>query len=146
MACTSATTSSCSRVSGKWLDAASAHAGPATARMSSSRVTRSSTPKRRMRSSRRSNASRPRCTSFNGTLIGEKLGVEVRSPYLEPEIIAHALTLGGEDLVLDHDGQRLGKAPLRRAFAGEIGARHAFRRKDPIEIGSGATALNDLMA
>jgi len=83
---------------------------------------------------------------FNGTLIGEKLGVEVRSPYLEPEIIAHALTLGGEDLVLDHDGQRLGKAPLRRAFAGEIGARHAFRRKDPIEIGSGATALKDLMA
>src|SRR5439155_14004256 len=51
---------------------------------------------------------------FSGTLIGEKLGVEVRSPYLEPEIIAHALTLGGEDLVLDHDGQRLGKAPLRR--------------------------------
>jgi asparagine synthase (glutamine-hydrolysing) len=83
---------------------------------------------------------------FNAPLIGDRLGVAVRSPYLEPEIIAYALTLGGDDLVLEHGGQRLGKAPLRHAFANQIGARHAFRRKDPIEVGSGATALKERMA
>lgn len=83
---------------------------------------------------------------FNAPLIGARLGVDVGSPYLEPEVIAYALTLGAEDLILHHDGQRLGKAPLRYAFADQIGSRHAFRRKDPIEVGSGATALKDRMA
>lgn len=84
--------------------------------------------------------------SFNGPRIGAALGVDVRSPYIDPAIIDLALSLAGEDLVVDHDGQRLGKAPLRRAFAEMLGARHAFRRKDPIEIGSGATALKTFMS
>lgn len=78
---------------------------------------------------------------FNGPTLGRALGVEVRSPYLAPAVIEYAAGLPGEDLVMEHDGRRMGKAPLRRAFAAEIGPRHAFRRKDPIEIGSGATAL-----
>lgn len=82
---------------------------------------------------------------FNGPLIGERLGVAVRSPYLDPAVVAHALSLSGEALVLEHAGERLGKAPLRRAFADLIGERHAYRRKDPVEIGSGATALRQHM-
>jgi asparagine synthase (glutamine-hydrolysing) len=78
---------------------------------------------------------------FNGPRIGERLGVAVRSPYLDPAVVAFALGLRGDDLVLERDGRRLGKAPLRREFAPALGDRHAYRRKDPIEVGSGATAL-----
>jgi len=78
---------------------------------------------------------------FNGPLIGERLGVAVRSPYLDPAVVAHAVGLRGDELVLERDGTKLGKAPLRREFATTLGDRHAYRRKDPIEIGSGATAL-----
>lgn len=77
--------------------------------------------------------------------MGERLGVAVRSPYTDPAVVEHALSLRGEDLVLEHDGRRLGKAPLRRAFVGVLGEDHAHRRKDPIEIGSGATALKEHM-
>jgi asparagine synthase (glutamine-hydrolysing) len=78
---------------------------------------------------------------FNGPLIGARLGVAVRSPYVDPAVVAYAVGLRGAELVVEHDGARLGKAPLRRAFANVLGDRHAYRRKDPIEIGSGATAL-----
>ena len=82
-----------------------------------------------------------RTMRFNGPRIGEALGVEVRSPYIDPAVIDLATGLAGGELVLDREGTHLGKAPLRRAFATELGERHAYRRKDPIEIGSGATAL-----
>lgn len=84
--------------------------------------------------------------TFNGPRIGAALGIAVRSPFVDAAIIDLALSLSGEELVVDHDGQRLGKAPLRRAFAGLLGERHAYRRKDPIEIGSGATALKAFMS
>ena len=87
-----------------------------------------------------------RTMRFNGPRIGQALGVEVRSPYLDPAVIELATRLSGEELVLDRDGTRLGKAPLRRAFEAELGERHAYRRKDPIEIGSGATALGPHVA
>lgn len=83
--------------------------------------------------------------AFNGPRIGAALGIDVRSPYLDSAVIDLARSLAGEDLVLERDGQRLGKAPLRRGFAETLGERHAYRRKDPIEIGSGATALKTFM-
>jgi asparagine synthase (glutamine-hydrolysing) len=70
----------------------------------------------------------------------------VRSPYVHPSVVEYALSLPGDALVLEHGGQRQGKAPLRRAFAAALGERHAYRRKDPIEIGSGATALREYAA
>jgi asparagine synthase (glutamine-hydrolysing) len=83
---------------------------------------------------------------FNGPRLGRGFGIDVRSPYLHPRVIEHALSLPGAELVLEHAGQRHGKAPLRRAFASSLGERHAYRRKDPIEIGSGATALGGYAA
>lgn len=84
-----------------------------------------------------------RTMRFNGPRIGAALGVEVMSPYRDPMVIELATRLRGHDLVLERDGALMGKAPLRRAFEGELGERHAYRRKDPIEIGSGATALRE---
>jgi asparagine synthase (glutamine-hydrolysing) len=78
---------------------------------------------------------------FNGPAIGAALGVDVHSPYLDPAVIAHAVTLPVASLVMEAAGRRMGKAPLRRAFSDVLPAEHTLRRKDPIEIGSGATAL-----
>lgn len=83
---------------------------------------------------------------FNGPAIGRALGVEVRSPFLHPDVIDHAATLPGTAMVMDHDGRRMGKAPLRRAFVGLLPDEHLLRRKDPIEIGSGATRLREHVA
>lgn len=78
---------------------------------------------------------------FNGPDLGRSLGVEVRSPFLDPTVVAHAVSLPGAAMVQEHDGAVLGKAPLREAFRGLLPERHRLRRKDPIEVGSGATKL-----
>lgn len=83
---------------------------------------------------------------FNGPRIGRALGVAVHSPYLHPEVIAHAVGLPGADMVMERDGRRMGKAPLRRAFEGLLPEGHVYRRKDPIEVGSGATRLRQHLA
>lgn len=83
---------------------------------------------------------------FNGPAIGRALGVEVHSPYLHPDVIAHAVALPGAAMVLERDGRRMGKAPLRRAFDGLVPGDHLFRWKDPIEVGSGATRLREHVA
>jgi asparagine synthase (glutamine-hydrolysing) len=83
---------------------------------------------------------------FNGPAIGRAVGVDVRSPYLHPDVIAYAAALPGADMVLEHDGRRMGKAPLRRAFEGIVPDAHLYRRKDPIEVGSGATRLREHIA
>jgi asparagine synthase (glutamine-hydrolysing) len=83
---------------------------------------------------------------FNGPRIGRALGVEVHSPYLHPEVIAHAVALPGTAMVMQRDGRRMGKAPLRRAFEGLVPDDHLYRRKDPIEVGSGATRLREHIA
>lgn len=83
---------------------------------------------------------------FNGPSIGRAFGVEVQSPYLHPDVIAHAVALPGAAMVMEREGRRLGKAPLRRAFEGLVPDHHLYRRKDPIEVGSGATRLREHMA
>lgn len=83
---------------------------------------------------------------FNGPAIGRALGVDVHSPFIDPTVIAHAVTLPGASFVMEADGRRMGKAPLRRAFASVLPAGHVLRRKDPIEIGSGSTALREHVA
>jgi asparagine synthase (glutamine-hydrolysing) len=83
---------------------------------------------------------------FNGPAIGAALGVEVRSPYLHPAVVAYATSLPGAAMVMEHGGRRMGKAPMRRAFDGVLPDEHVHRRKDPIEVGSGATRLREHMA
>lgn len=83
---------------------------------------------------------------FNGPDLGNALGVEVRSPYLDPAVVAHAVALPGTAMVQEHDGAVLGKAPLRAAFRDVLPERHRLRRKDPIEVGSGATKLRAYFA
>ena len=75
---------------------------------------------------------------FSSFPLGEAFGVKVQAPFLDPQVVAFAATLGREDLVGSHDGTTTGKLLLRLAFP-EVPA--VWRRKDPIEVGSGSTRL-----
>lgn len=75
---------------------------------------------------------------FSSTPLGQALGVEVRAPYTAPEIVRFATGLPKRLKVGEHDGETVGKWVLRWAFP-ECPSR--WRRKDPIEVGSGATRL-----
>jgi asparagine synthase (glutamine-hydrolysing) len=75
---------------------------------------------------------------FSSVPLGKALGVEVRAPYTDPAIIRFATRLPKRLKVAQYDGVTVGKWVLRWAFP-ECPSR--WRRKDPIEVGSGATRL-----
>ncbi|KAG2446233.1 hypothetical protein HXX76_000825 [Chlamydomonas incerta] len=78
---------------------------------------------------------------FGSTTLGQHLGLAVASPFTRPGVVAAAQALGKEDCVAASDaGEGLqGKMPLRQLFPHVSSAR---RRKDPIEVGCGTTALS----
>ncbi len=75
---------------------------------------------------------------FSSETLGKALGVEVKAPYTDPEVIRLAAQLPKRLKVAQRDGTTVGKWVLRWAFP-ECGTR--WRRKDPIEVGSGSTRL-----
>lgn len=79
-----------------------------------------------------------RVMRFSSLPIARALGLEVRTPYLDPGVIAFARKLGRDDKVGERDGSTFGKYLLRLAFP-DIEA--SWRRKDPIEVGSGSARL-----
>lgn len=54
--------------------------------------------------------------SFDIFPLGAHLGIHVASPYLDPEVVSHALSLSKAQCVQDIDGTTHGKVPLRSAF------------------------------
>lgn len=75
---------------------------------------------------------------FSSFPMGEALGVTVRAPYLDPHVVEFSRHLSKGEKVATLDGTTHGKYLLRLAFP-EVPNR--WRRKDPIEVGSGSTAL-----
>jgi asparagine synthase (glutamine-hydrolysing) len=75
---------------------------------------------------------------FSSHPIGKVLGVEVKAPYADPEVIQFATSLPKRLKVGERAGTTVGKWVLRWAFP-ECESR--WRRKDPIEVGSGSTRL-----
>ncbi|KAF9428985.1 hypothetical protein BGZ94_000214 [Podila epigama] len=89
---------------------------------------------------------------FSAVTLGRALGLEVRQPYLDPDLIAFSQGCSREEKINYHEhtperawqdrlqGQQLhGKFILREAFEKE--AFSAWRKKEPIEVGSGTTVL-----
>jgi asparagine synthase (glutamine-hydrolysing) len=74
--------------------------------------------------------------------IGRALGVEVRAPYLDPEVVEYALSVPAAEKVKDG----VGKYIVRRQFDGLLPRDVVWRRKDPLEVGSGFRALYGLLA
>lgn len=75
---------------------------------------------------------------FSSHPLGSALGVDVKAPYTDPDVIALALRLPKRLKVAERNGATVGKWVLRWAFP-ESPSR--WRRKDPIEVGSGSTRL-----
>lgn len=76
--------------------------------------------------------------TFSAGPLGEAVGIEISSPYTDPEVVEYAVTLPRSAKIGEHDGTILGKMILRTAFPEAISR---WRRKDPIEVGSGTTRL-----
>jgi asparagine synthase (glutamine-hydrolysing) len=75
---------------------------------------------------------------FSSQPLGKALGVDVKAPYTDPEVVALSVRLPKRLKVAERDGTTVGKWVLRWAFP-ECPSR--WRRKDPIEVGSGSTRL-----
>jgi asparagine synthase (glutamine-hydrolysing) len=78
---------------------------------------------------------------FSSVPIGKAVGVEVKTPYLDPEFKAFAIKLSSKYKVREENGKMWGKWIMRKAFEKVLPAEIAWRRKDPIEVGSGTTTL-----
>ncbi|HEV2231581.1 MAG TPA: asparagine synthase-related protein [Thermoplasmata archaeon] len=75
---------------------------------------------------------------FSSTPLGRSFGIDVRAPFTDPEVVRFAVGLPKRLKVGRRRGQPVGKWVLRWAFP-ECPSR--WRRKDPIEVGSGSTRL-----
>ncbi len=79
-----------------------------------------------------------RVMRFSSIPLGRALGIRVETPYADASIVEFALGLSKADKVAVRGGVIWGKILLRLAFPE---ATSAWRRKDPIEVGSGSTRL-----
>jgi len=78
---------------------------------------------------------------FSSGYLGRALGVEVRQPFLDEDFVRFALGISPEFKVKDG----VGKYILRKSFEDLIPAEIVWRRKEPIEYGSGSTKLHEII-
>lgn len=79
---------------------------------------------------------------FSSVDFGEKLGIQVRNPYLDERVKSFAIALDTRLKIKDG----VGKWILRKAYESELTPEFAWRVKTPIEYGSGSTSLKGLLA
>jgi len=78
---------------------------------------------------------------FSSGYLGKALGVEVMQPFLDEDFVRFALEISTEFKVKDG----VGKYILRKSFEDLIPAEIVWRRKEPIEYGSGSTKLHGII-
>jgi asparagine synthase (glutamine-hydrolysing) len=72
---------------------------------------------------------------FSSRALGDYLGVDVRTPFLDGEFAAYAKSMNAGEKVGEHNGQKWGKFVLRRCFERELGGL-AWRPKMAQEQGA----------
>ncbi len=77
---------------------------------------------------------------FSSGYLGRALGVEVKQPFLDTDFVRFALEISPELKVKDGVGKHI----LRKSFEDLIPAEIVWRRKEPIEYGSGFTRLHEI--
>jgi asparagine synthase (glutamine-hydrolysing) len=82
---------------------------------------------------------------FSSNKLGASLGVDVKQPYLDKELIDFALGVDPDLKVKERNGRKYGKWLLKKAFEAELGG-VAWRAKEPIEFGSGTTKLRAIIS
>ncbi|HUW45017.1 MAG TPA: asparagine synthase C-terminal domain-containing protein [Dehalococcoidia bacterium] len=78
---------------------------------------------------------------FAAGYLGRALGIEIRQPFLDGDFVRFALEVSPELKVKDG----VGKYILRKSFEDLIPPEIAWRRKEPIEYGSGSTKLHEII-
>jgi asparagine synthase (glutamine-hydrolysing) len=78
---------------------------------------------------------------FSAGYLGRALGIEIKQPFLDEDFVRFALEISPELKVKDG----VGKYILRKSFEDLIPAEIVWRRKEPIEYGSGSTKLHEII-
>jgi asparagine synthase (glutamine-hydrolysing) len=91
------------------------------------------------------NLSNSKTMYFSSNKLGDVIGVEIKQPYLDTEIVDFALDIHPSLKVKEMEGRKYGKWILRKAYEKELGE-VAWREKEPIEFGSGTTKLREIIA
>jgi len=79
---------------------------------------------------------------FSAGYLGRALGIEIKQPFLNEDFVRFALEISPELKVKDG----VGKYILRKSFEDLIPAEIVWRRKEPIEYGSGSTRLHEIIS
>jgi len=79
--------------------------------------------------------------AFSSVPLAESLGIEARTPFLDPDFAAYAMEMDPACKVGEEAGQVYGKFILRKAFEGMLPREITWRAKTPIEAGSGTADL-----
>jgi asparagine synthase (glutamine-hydrolysing) len=79
--------------------------------------------------------------AFSAGTIGDNLGIDVRQPFLDPEVQKFAMNLDPRYYVQKERGEVWGKWILRKAYENVLPQEIRWRDKNPIEVGSGTTIL-----
>lgn len=87
-----------------------------------------------------------RSWSFSSNSIGEHFGLEVKQPFLDPDFVEFALTVGKELKIREDNGQVWGKWVLRKAFEPFLPPEFIWQGKRPLEQGSGMVLLRSNIA
>jgi len=82
---------------------------------------------------------------FSASELGSYLGVEVRQPFLDDELVSFALSIRPDLKVREEGGRKYGKWILRKAFEGFLPREIVWQPKRPIELGSGFAELRRII-
>jgi len=78
---------------------------------------------------------------FSANELGRALGIEVKQPFLDEDFVRFALEISPEFKVKEGTGKYI----LRKSFEDLIPQEILWRKKEPIEYGSGSTRLHELI-
>ena len=81
---------------------------------------------------------------FTSQKIASEIGISVQMPYIDENIINLVETLPIEHLVNQKNGIKFGKWVLRKAFENDLPSSIIWRKKTPIQDGSGTTGLTKM--
>ena len=84
--------------------------------------------------------------AFSTGTLGKYLGIDVRQPFLDPEIQNFAKKIDPRYNVQKERGEVWGKWILRKAYEDVLPPEVRWRDKNPIEVGSGTTILPKYLA
>jgi len=84
--------------------------------------------------------------AFSSVPLGKSMGIEVRAPFLDPDIKEFAMNMDPRYNVQEERGELWGKWILRKAYEDVLPPEVRWRDKNPIEVGSGTTILPRFMA